>query len=181
MTTEKNQNNLNIIRLLAATGVLVSHSFPLISGSDSSEPLFIFSHGQTTIGHCAVIIFFAISGYLITTSYLKSQSKPRFVLARLLRLLPGLAAVLVVLAFLLGPQVSTLTMAGYFGSWAPYHYVLGNLSLVAKFQDHLPSVFLDNPFAGAVNGSLWTLQYEVGCYGAVLLLGLVGALRWPVI
>ena len=40
----------------------------------------------------------------------------------------------------------------------------------------LPGVFTDNPI-DSVNGSLWTLTYEVWAYVGVLLLGVCGALR----
>jgi hypothetical protein len=35
-------------------------------------------------------------------------------------------------------------------------------------------VFRDNPYPGAINGSLWSLFYEVVCYGMVAVVGAVG-------
>jgi peptidoglycan/LPS O-acetylase OafA/YrhL len=35
---------------------------------------------------------------------------------------------------------------------------------------HLPGVFINNPLATEINGSLWTLQYEVCCYLALPVL-----------
>ncbi len=170
-------NNLNALRLLAALAVLLSHCFPLTSGSDRTEPLYIASHGQTTAGHLAVIAFFAISGFLIAQSYVCSSSRWRFVLARGLRLLPGLIVVVGLLAFVIGPLISTTGAAAYFSNPLPYRY-LGNAALVFQVQYSLPGVFDRNPFP-SVDGALWTLRYEAGCYAGVLVLGLVGLLRWP--
>ncbi len=41
----------------------------------------------------------------------------------------------------------------------------------------MPGVFESNPLPRAINGSLWTLFYEVVCYGAVVASGLFGLLR----
>jgi len=38
----------------------------------------------------------------------------------------------------------------------------------------LPGVFADNPLPQQVNGSLWTLFYEVACYAMVAIVGVVG-------
>src|SRR5262249_21159555 len=35
----------------------------------------------------------------------------------------------------------------------------------------LPGVFLDNPYGSPINGSLWSLAYEVGCYAMVAVVG----------
>jgi peptidoglycan/LPS O-acetylase OafA/YrhL len=44
----------------------------------------------------------------------------------------------------------------------------------------LPGVFSNNPYPAAINGSLWTLFYEVTCYAAVAVVGVLGLMlrRW---
>jgi len=42
-----------------------------------------------------------------------------------------------------------------------------------RVQHHLPGVFLSNSYAGAVNGSLWTMPYEVQMYGVLVVVGLL--------
>lgn len=59
------------------------------------------------------------------------------------------------------------------GTWT---YVPANLSL-AFMQFSLPGVFEDNPYGPEINGNLWTLFFEVVCYGGVVALGVLGALR----
>jgi peptidoglycan/LPS O-acetylase OafA/YrhL len=50
--------------------------------------------------------------------------------------------------------------------------------LILYIRDYgLPGVFADNPYPSVVNGSLWSLFYEVVCYAMILLLGVAPLLR----
>ena len=168
-------NHFDTLRIIAALSVICAHSIPLTYGPAVLDALWGFSHGQATIGFVAIQVFFVVSGYLITASYRHRPEPRRFIRARFLRLVPALLAVLWLLAFVVGPLVSTLPLAGYFHSLLPYRAALG-------LSDHLPGVFADKPFSSGINGSLWTLRYEALCYLAVLLLGLAGWLkRLPVL
>jgi peptidoglycan/LPS O-acetylase OafA/YrhL len=172
------QNNFDALRLYAAVSVLVSHAFPHSYGSNSFEPIWRVSRRQATLGEVAVAIFFIISGYLITQSYARRRSPLQFIWARGLRLLPGLAVTLLLCAGVLGPLVTTVSLADYVRDPKTFTFVAVNLSLTG-FAYQLPGVFTTTPFPQAVDGSLWTLQYEVACYLGVLLLGLTGWLnRW---
>ena len=168
-------NNFNLIRMLAATGVLVSHAWPLSLGPQAVQPL----QGVLglSLGTLCVQVFFAISGYFITQSFDRRASVAGFLRARALRLFPALLGVLLV-SVLAGALLTTATMADY-GPDA-LGYVWRNLGLFRP-QYPLAGVFADNPNGDAVNGSLWTLQYEVRCYLAVLLLGVTRLLRAPVL
>lgn len=168
-------NNLNLIRMIAAVAVLVSHAWPISLGAGAVQPLERVLAGST-LGTIAVYVFFAISGFLIARSYERQASVFRWARARVLRLFPALVVVLLLTVLVLGPLVTTLPTAVYFGSAETATYVPRNLSL-AFLQYDLPGVFADQPYPGAINGSLWTLVYEVLCYGGVLVAGLLGALR----
>ena len=168
-------NNFNTLRLLAAMAVLVSHTIPMTLGDNQHEILYRLSGGQTSGGGVAVDVFFAISGYLVTGSRLRASGTAAFAAARALRILPGLAVVIAVLTLLLGPSVTALPAADYFSSGQTWRYVWRNLLI--RDECCLPGVFPDNPLAGKMNYSLWTLQYEVECYGIVLCLGCLGCLR----
>ena len=172
----RERNNIDTLRILAALTVMLSHSFPLSYGNEDREPLFRISGKQTTFGAIAVAVFFIISGYLITQSFQRSPNPLRFLIARGLRLLPALAVVLVILAFIVGPAISALPLSAYFRSSGPYEYIIINFSLVSWLNE-LPGVFPGNPLPGVVNGSLWTLTYEARCYLAVLVLGVCGILN----
>ncbi|EQD55913.1 Acyltransferase 3, partial [mine drainage metagenome] len=60
---EGRNNNFNLIRMIAAYAVLVTHSFALAIGTGNAEPL--QATLGMTIGSIAVDIFFLTSGFLI--------------------------------------------------------------------------------------------------------------------
>ncbi len=167
-------NNLNLIRLLAAICVLVSHAFPITLGTGTPEP-FADVIGLK-LGEIAVAVFFVISGFLITRSYATTPDPAAFLAARALRLIPALLVVLILTALILGPLTTDRSFPTYLADPAVGGYIAGNASL-AFVRYTLPGVFEANPNAGVVNGSLWTLFHEAACYVAVLAFGLAGALR----
>lgn len=164
-------NNLNLVRAVAATAVLVSHAVPIALGPSATEPLY-HAVGKS-LGTLSVFIFFAISGYLITASFERSSSRCSFLLARGLRLFPGLFVNLVLVALVLGPLVTTLPVLAYLGDSAPYLFIARNMALFPLVFE-LPGVFQEQPFR-AVVGSIWTLRHEVMCYAGVFIAGLFGA------
>jgi peptidoglycan/LPS O-acetylase OafA/YrhL len=96
------RNSLNAIRLLLAAMVIVSHSWWL--GGYGTEP----QPGGVKLGSWAVIGFFGISGYLITRSRIQASSALSYCRARFLRIFPGLAACVAVVAFVIAPPPATL-------------------------------------------------------------------------
>jgi peptidoglycan/LPS O-acetylase OafA/YrhL len=163
-------NNFDLLRLLAAWAVLVSHSFALVG---EPEPLHQFG---TTLGNVGVLVFFAVSGLLIRRSWEYDPSPRDFWIKRALRLLPALATVAVLTAFVLGPLVTTRSMSSYFSSWETWIYPV-RIVLLVPFGAGLPGVFEDNLYAGAVNGPLWSLPVEVFAYAVLAVLGMAGLLR----
>lgn len=163
-------NHFNLIRMLAAIAVLISHSYPLTQGFSAVEPLSGWL--GFSLGELAVITFFCISGFFISLSLDRASSSLDFFSARSLRIYPGLTVVLLLSAFLIGPLFTTLDPAEYFRSDGIYRYLSDNLMLFSiSFQ--LPGLFQDNPWPG-INGSLWTLCYEVTLYLLVGGLGVCG-------
>ncbi|MEX0828212.1 MAG: acyltransferase [Haliea sp.] len=168
------KNNLNLIRMVAASAVLISHAYPITLGFQAVEPL--ESHIGMTLGEIAVGIFFILSGFLVSMSFARSKSLSDFFMARAVRIFPALLVVLVLTLLILGPLVTQLPLEAYFLSSDTLTYVPSNLSL-AIMQYDLPGVFSRNPVGMAINGSLWTLFYEVTCYFGVALIGFLGAFR----
>lgn len=156
-------NNFNFIRLLAASVVLFSHSYPL---TGSPAEFFAQYWGVDTGGGIGVAIFFTLSGFLVTRSLLFSQSPLRYIWARALRIFPALIGVILVSVLCFGPLFTALSPAEYFSHQQTLSY-LQNVKLF-PLQHTLPGVFTNNP-SPAVNGSLWTLPVEVTMYGVLLL------------
>src|SRR3569833_2262835 len=81
-------NNLDIMRLMLAAGVLLSHSYELIDGNRSREPLTrIFR--TISLGEFVVDAFFVLSGFVIAMSWDRQPNVRRFMVNRILRIYPG--------------------------------------------------------------------------------------------
>lgn len=132
-------NNFDALRLIAALMVLLAHT-----ATTSNRPLWVAVAG-VDYGRLGVLIFFSISGYLVTASWRSDPDIGRFLAKRFLRVAPGLM-VAVPVTFLV------VLALGLYG-------------------------FPSNPLH-RLNGSLWTIEYEVQCY--LLLAALMMAVRHPV-
>jgi peptidoglycan/LPS O-acetylase OafA/YrhL len=169
-------NNLNLLRLTAALLVIFDHQFAMVGGESPPVPFYSGSYG--TLG---VDIFFVISGFLVTMSYVRSENAVIFLWSRFLRIFPALIVVTCVLVFLWGPLLTTLKIGEYFRHPWTLSYLRGALSLyeVTRYTV-LPGVIMDNPIV-QVNGALWTLQYEWSFYVLILILGLSNLLQGKII
>lgn len=161
-------SNLDLVRLIAASLVIFSHSYPL---TGHAEPLKALT-GTTTFGTLAVDIFFITSGYLVTGSLASRGSLIDFIASRVLRVYPGL----IVMTLLTIAAIGVLAPAGFFFAPETLAYLRANalIGLRQLTLTGLPGVFPDNPMPEVVNGSLWTLPFELRMYAAlgVLWLGL---------
>jgi peptidoglycan/LPS O-acetylase OafA/YrhL len=164
------QNNFDLLRLIAAVSVIFSHAFLLSENSQDHEPLMILTGGQTILGVVGVFVFFTISGYLVTQSFDTTTSPLVFLAKRALRIFPGLFVCLLVCAFVIGPVVTGLPLADYFGRPEPYFFVLHNGVLDINYNRLPGVVFGPGNIGGIVNGPLWSLPCEVMMY--LMLFGL---------
>src|SRR5512138_373576 len=172
-------NSIGAIRLALALAVLLAHCWPLALGRPmlgSAETM-----KQADVGKLAVYGFFVLSGFLITGSALRFRL-PRYLWHRALRILPGLWVCLLVVAFVLAPAVAWYERRSFDGFWSaalgPWAYVKDNW-LFGGNQWTISGILTHVPYGrgliagGPVNGSIWSLKYEVLCY--LLLAALVAA------
>ena len=167
------KNSLNAIRLALAIGVIAWHSFPL-TGSDLH-----FAPLRQLVSEVFVDAFFAISGYLITSSWLRNPKWWPFIRSRFLRIMPGFWCNLVVTAFVFAPLSFVLLSHGLptgFGRSA-VGYLTKNAFLRIN-QYPIAGSPVSVPYPRAWNGSLWTLRWEVMCYLAVLIAGVLRFFRF---
>jgi peptidoglycan/LPS O-acetylase OafA/YrhL len=164
-------NVFDVLRLAAALAVLLSHCYPL-TGRD--EP--VAGLVGETLGDIGVAVFFAISGFLVARSWASQPGLRPFAAKRALRLLPALVICVWLLALVLGPIVTTLSLGDYLTTPQTWIYPLRS-SVLITFAGRLPGVYEHNPFANAVDGSLWTLPLEACCYVMVAVLGALALLH----
>lgn len=161
-------NSLNLFRLLLALTVVTSHEWPL--GGYGKEPQL----AHAALGQWAVAGFFALSGFLITQSRLRSPLG-QFFLRRIFRIYPGYLVCLLAIAIMFAP-LSVVLGSGSINWDSSASYVADNAFLKIE-QNGIQSTLANVPFANAWDGSLWTLFYDFGCYAALGVV-LCLSIRW---
>ena len=160
-------NHFNLLRFVAASAVLVSHSYALATGDPRTEPLRHLL--GMSLGDIAVGVFFVTSGFLVTGSLLSRRNAAEFFWSRALRIYPGLWVALLLTVAAFGLVYSELSAGTFFTQRGTWRYVITNMAMLGRETYGLPGTFEHLPFAGAVNGSLWSLPVEIRMY---ILLGL---------
>lgn len=150
-------NRFDLLRLCAALAVFVMHARYLYR-LQTTEPF----RGHS-LGSLGVYVFFFISGYLIQQSWSRAPRWRAYWAKRLRRIYPGLIAAVLFAVFVIGATATTLPMQHYLQTPRTWHYLLDNLLALGSIYE-LPGVFGSNPFPGSVNGSLWTIRYELSMY-----------------
>lgn len=158
----KENNNLDLIRIILACAVIAGHSISLNGDTKYWIDPIRFLFPETYSGALAVKIFFFISGLVVTNSYMKKDNLLYFVIARIFRILPALLFLLLITVFIIGPIFTTVNLSRYFFEIQNVRYLICNMLFQTKYN--LTGVFAENLYKNAVNGSLWSLHYEIRCY-----------------
>lgn len=167
------RNNFDLIRLVLATLVAVSHGIVMHTGT---QPTW----GRSTLGDFAVDGFFVLSGFLVVSSYLRLRSFFRYAWHRLLRIMPGFWVCLLVVALVAAPLAALLqglpASTPFTQSPTVVEFLAANAGLLIT-EYGIGGLLADNPTPLIFIGSLWTLALEAMCYVALAALGLLGLLR----
>ncbi|MCW0212543.1 MAG: acyltransferase [Pseudonocardia sp.] len=167
------RNGLDVLRLGFAVLVAVSHGIDIHTGH---QPQW----GSATLGDFGLDGFFILSGFLVTRSFLKLDSLPRFIWHRFLRIMPGFWVCLVVVGLLVAPLAAVLqgtpASTAFTSDPSALRFVLGNAALLMVQYD-IAGILANTPQGVSFNGALWTLFFEAGCYGLVAVAGVLGVLR----
>jgi peptidoglycan/LPS O-acetylase OafA/YrhL len=173
--SDHRRNNFDFLRFALASLVIFSHSYPLSSGPDTVDPLMRATRGQMDFGALAVDGFFAISGFLIAMSWLRSGGWGNFLRKRVLRIYPGFVVAMLFCAVVVVPL--SIGQAGLSLSPRPLATFFYRTFLLQPY--HNTAAFADNPYPGIVNGSAWTILYEFWCYILIGLLATIGLVAKP--
>lgn len=153
------ENSFHLLRIILAAFVIVTHSYQLIEYNAENEPVFKLTNHQLGFSKFAVHSFFALSGFLIYQSLIRSSSIHRYLWKRTLRIFPG---------FWFAITVSIIAIAtiekhdvAFLFDKTTLHYWFHTSILNIQFK--IPGVFENNVRQG-INGSLWTIPYEFLCY-----------------
>ncbi len=156
----------DMMRVFLAFAVIFRHCFPISYGdlaARSSGPLW-------TATMAIVPIFFALSGFLVTGSALR-LTLGKFLVSRVLRIVPALLVDTLVTILVIGAIFTTVPLGEYASSGQTHAYLWNILGFIHYY---LPGVYENNPLPGVVNGALWTIAPELGCYVAISALIVVG-------
>jgi len=179
---ESGRDNILELRLLAALMVIFGHSYVLVGPQRVADDPLHRLLPPAFMHQIGVMMFFAISGFLVTLSYQRRPDLLRFLRARALRLWPALIVCAAMWSFVIGPMLSSLPVQDYFADGdnhgTAFLYFRKSISLV-DIWPFLPGLFATNPVAFHVNASLWTIPYEAKMYLCVALFGVTRLLRFP--
>ncbi len=150
------KNNFDDVRICLALIVFFAHISALTQAHE-----FKFFDGIFD-SNFAVKGFFAISGFLVTQSYISSRSKLEYFKKRVFRIFPAYVTA-IVLCVSIGFLVTSLGAFDFLRSPQTLKYILANLTFLNFIQPTLPKVFETNPIQ-ALNGSLWTIKVEIMLY-----------------
>ncbi|SFR79863.1 acyltransferase family protein [Sphingomonas jatrophae] len=167
-------SGFDYMRLIVSLAVICWHSVVTSYGTAAQDAIqnSIWRPLPTSIVPC----FFAISGFLVAGSLERSKTIAGFLGLRVIRIYPALAVYALLAALVMGPLLTDLSPARYFSDELFFRFLAGISGHVSYV---LPGVFLDNPKSLAVNGQLWTLPWELGCYITLSGLAILGFARHP--
>ena len=178
----RNENNFGLVRLLAAIAVVYGYSY-LLQQPDGSADWVQSALGFDGLIALGIYAFFLLSGMLVTASFDRQRSAPRFAVLRIARIWPAVAVGSLATVFVIGPLFTTLPLREYFASGVTWANLDNFSTLVLNGTWVVPGVFEHNRWLNEVSAPLWTLPLAVRCYLIVLFTGLVGLLsnRWGVV
>lgn len=169
--TDGRANNFDFLRFAFAASVIFAHSFQLTG--IGFDPITWATRGGTYTGDVAVDGFFAISGALVTASWLRSSGPGDFFKKRILRIFPGFIAATMVCLLIVGP-LGAPHLAAYFHG---IRWSKAVLDMITLWPVQPVRAYTSFAAQGTLDGPMWSIQPEFWCYILVALLGAIGLLQ----
>jgi peptidoglycan/LPS O-acetylase OafA/YrhL len=110
---------------------------------------------------------------LIAGSFFERNNIGAFIWARILRIYPALIMAVFFCTFIVGLFFTKESWLSYIDDPIIYKFFVKNITLLFGVEYYLPSVFNENPYKNAVNGSIWTLPYEIKMYSYLAISGII--------
>lgn len=144
------ENNFDLVRLFAALQVVFFHI---------QNRLEVYIPNVKWFSHLpGVPIFFTVSGFLITASFLRSKSLKSYFINRYLRIYPALYVIIILTTF------SCLAFGCFDGcDLFSKQYVKWLIKWCTYDQNYTPPIMYSFGI-GTPNGSLWTIPVELSFY-----------------
>ena len=152
-------HGFDFVRVFLACSVLGWHCYYLARGTLGTAP----GSGLWIYNYSILPMFFGLSGFLVAGSA-QRLSLGNFFLNRGLRIFPALIMEIALSALVLGVMFTDLPQEAYFTSPRFFRYFT---NIVGLINYRLPGVFAGNPVEYTVNGSLWTVPFELLCYAVM--------------
>ncbi|CAH1226183.1 acyltransferase [Paenibacillus sp. JJ-223] len=179
----RDRNSFDILRFVFAIAVIYSHSFALTGNPTGATEIIIKLTKAIDAGSLSVFGFFILSGFLTTQSIENSRNYIDYLLKRLIRIIPAFLVCLIMISFVVGPIFTQMKIGEYLTSDSTWKFVSYNITfnIGEKFMNTPGDLFRNAPFPGdgvaLANGSMWTLQLELGCYILLIVLSFFLMLR----
>ncbi len=149
-------NNFDLIRLLAALQVAITHAIPWLGIEYTNSVTFLilsFFPG--------VPIFFFVSGFLISKSYENKFSLGEYVKNRLLRIFPAL--IICIFISIIGVYLTGYVTSKGFSIGETMLWILSRIFFIQSYANKFEQQFTAN----SLNPSLWTIPIEIQFYALV--------------
>ena len=149
----KHNNCFDFLRYFFAFSLILVHFCTL-----TETEQFWFISGQMRVK-----AFFTITGFLVVYSFIRRGSLKIYIEKRVRRIIPAYVTTIII-CFLVGFLYSDKSIHEYFLSVQSAKYLIANFSFLNFIEPCLPGLFESNPVETSVNGSLWSMKFEVLFY-----------------
>lgn len=175
--TSGRNNNLTLLRFVAALAVIWGHSFPLVH-TKHIDPVRALTFRHTYSGSIAVSAFFALSGFLVARSYYFNPNLAEWLKLRFARIYPGAIACLIVILVYVFITHGHGSGIDFFSSRGVREFFWHNAFLNDLRFGIGEDVFPGNRARQGLIGSWWTLPGEIRVYLLFAVLAVVGAVPY---
>lgn len=155
--------------------VLYSHAWYLGASGPERFAAWLF-HAAEFPGGIGVKGFFVLSGFLVMRSERRLSGPREFLWHRGLRIFPGLWCCLMVTA-LVFPWMKQLVQPSTVIDWSDAGRYVWRNWFQPRSQLSVAGLLTRAANNGDLNGSLWTLPFEIGCYAMLAFAGWLGLTR----